>query len=61
VALFNRADKEDELGVEWSALELEGKVQARDLWKHEAVEVSDKDYSTTVPAHGVVMLKVKAE
>ncbi|TAM84545.1 MAG: glycoside hydrolase family 27 protein [Acidobacteria bacterium] len=60
LALFNRADKEDELGVEWSALELEGKLQARDLWKHEDVQVSDTYYSTKVPAHGVVTLKVKA-
>ena len=60
VAFFNRSDKEDELGVEWSAVEVEGKIEARDLWKHEAVEVGDAHYSTKVPAHGVVMLKVKA-
>jgi alpha-galactosidase len=60
VAFFNRTDKEDEIGVEWSAVEMEGKIEARDLWKHEAVEVGDAHYSTKVPAHGVVMLKVKA-
>jgi Alpha galactosidase C-terminal beta sandwich domain len=39
---------------------VEGKIEARDLWKHEAVEVGDAHYSTKVPPHGVVMLKVEA-
>ncbi len=61
VAFFNRTEKEDEIGVEWSAVGIEGKnIQARDLWKHETTEVSGHHYSTKVPAHGVVMLKVKA-
>jgi alpha-galactosidase len=61
VAFFNRDEKPAEIGVEWSAAGLEGQsIQARDLWKHEAVEVSNVNYSTTVPPHGVVMLKVKA-
>ncbi len=61
VAFFNRTEKEDEIGVEWSAVGIEGKeLQARDLWKHEAVTVSGHYYPTKVPAHGVVMLKVKA-
>jgi alpha-galactosidase len=61
VAFFNRDDKPAEVGVQWSAVGLEGSsMEARDLWKHEAVEVSNVDYSTQVPAHGVVMLKVKA-
>jgi alpha-galactosidase len=60
VAFFNRSDKEDELGVEWSAVEVEGKIEARDLWKHDTTDVSGHQYSTKVPAHGVVMLKVKA-
>jgi alpha-galactosidase len=61
VAFFNRTEKEDEIGVEWAAVGIEGKnIQARDLWKHETSEVSGHYYSTKVPAHGVVMLKVKA-
>ena len=61
VAFFNRDEKPAEIGVQWSAVGIEGKeLRARDLWKHEAVEVSYTHYSTKVPAHGVVMLKVKA-
>jgi alpha-galactosidase len=61
VAFFNRTEKEDEIGVEWAAVGIEGtNIQARDLWKHEDIEVSGHYYSTKVPAHGVVMLKVKA-
>jgi alpha-galactosidase len=61
VAFFNRTEKEDEIGVEWSAAGVEGEnLEARDLWKHDATEVSGHYYSTKVPAHGVVMLKVKS-
>jgi len=60
VAFFNRNAKEDEIGVEWAAVEIEGgNIQARDLWKHQDVQVSPTRYSTKVPAHGVVMLRVQ--
>lgn len=61
VALFNRGDQAEEMGVEWSALGLEDKnLHARDLWKHEPVRVSRTHYSTKVPTHGVAMLRVRA-
>jgi len=61
VGLFNRGDQPAEVGVEWSALGLEGKnLRARDLWKHQPVKVSRTHYSTKVPVHGVVLLRVHA-
>ena len=61
VALFNRGDQAEEVGVKWSALGLETKnLHARDLWKHEPVRVSRTHYSTKVPTHGVAMLRVRA-
>ena len=61
VALFNRGDQAEEVGVKWSALGLETKnLHARDLWKHEPVRVSRTHYSTKVPTHGVAMLRVQA-
>jgi alpha-galactosidase len=61
VGLFNRGDSSAELSVKWSALNLAGKkLRVRDLWKHQAVEPSGDHYSSTVAAHGVVLLKITA-
>jgi alpha-galactosidase len=61
VALFNRDDKAADIGVSLASLNLAGKkFAARDLWKHQPVTVSGERYSASVPAHGVVLLKVSA-
>src|SRR5690606_18147433 len=40
VALFNRGDQPAEIGVTWASLGIDGQPrQARDLWKHEPVDV----------------------
>jgi len=62
VALFNRGDQPAKVSVNWAELNLAGKkLQARDLWKHAPVTVSGDGTSATVPAHGVVLLKVTSE
>ena len=62
VGLFNRGDQPAKISVKWSALNLAGnKLQARDLWKHQPVQVTGDNYSDTVPKHGVVLLRVVAE
>ena len=58
VGLFNRGDQPAEVSVNWSALNLAGKPSVRDLWKHQAVDAAADRYSATVPAHGVILLKV---
>jgi len=66
VGLFNRGDRPIEMSVRWDRLHLrpvlgEKTLRATNLWKHEAVAVSGDSYTTTVPSHGVVLLKVSAE
>ena len=59
IGLFNRGDQEQPVSISWSSVDLAGKkLRARDLWKHADVAISGDSYSATVPAHGVVMLKV---
>jgi alpha-galactosidase len=59
IGLFNRADQEQPVSINWSSVELAGKkLRARDLWKHDDVAISGDTYSAQVPAHGVVMLRV---
>jgi alpha-galactosidase len=62
VGLFNRGDQPAEMSVNWGALNLAGKkLQVRDLWKHQTVPVSGDHYVSTVPKHGVILLKVTVE
>lgn len=68
VALFNRGESPQVIGVEWSAVVAGGqlpagaRVRARDLWRHTDVgefEVEGGSYSAEVEAHGVVVLRVE--
>jgi alpha-galactosidase len=62
VGLFNRADQPQEVSVKWSDAGLTGtNLHARDLWKHAEAPLSGASYTATVPAHGVVLLKVAAK
>lgn len=59
IGLFNRGDQAQPVKIAWGTVDLAGKkLRARDLWSHSDVNVSGDSYSATVPAHGVVMLKV---
>ncbi len=62
LGLFDRGDQPAEMSVDLGTLNLPGKnLKARDLWKHEAVDVTGGKYSATVPIHGVVLLKLTGE
>lgn len=63
VGLFNRGDQPAQISFRWDSLHLGaglgGRVmEARDLWKHEAVPVNGDSLMLTVPRHGVVLLRV---
>jgi alpha-galactosidase len=59
LGLFNRGDQPQTIDAKWDNIGLtRRKVQARDLWKHAEVPVSAEGISTSVPAHGVVLLKL---
>jgi alpha-galactosidase len=59
VVLFNRTEAEATIAVQWTQLGLSpGKAKVRDLWAHADRGEVAEGFSTTVPAHGVVMLRV---
>ena len=59
VALFNRTEAPAEIAVEWSAIGLApGQATVRDLWAHADRGRFTGRYAATVPAHGVVMVRV---
>lgn len=62
VGLFNRGSEPQSASFKWSSLpsNLAGKkLQARDLWQHAPVSIAGDQYSATVPAHGVNLLRIK--
>jgi hypothetical protein len=58
VVLFNRTEAPVAMSVKWKELNLAGPATVRDLWSHKDVGSMDSMYTTTVPSHGVAMLKV---
>ncbi len=59
VGLFNRDDEPMEVTAKFSDLKLEGSHMVRDLWRQKNLGKSDGEFKTMVPAHGVVLVKIK--
>jgi alpha-galactosidase len=61
IALFNRATEQASVSVKWTdAGFTHAPRRARDLWLHKNVALHGLEYSTPVPAHGAVVLRVPA-
>ncbi|HLV85847.1 MAG TPA: alpha-galactosidase [Candidatus Sulfotelmatobacter sp.] len=60
VVLFNRGKSSATVRVRWTDIgqQISDALPVRDLWKHENMGNSKAGYSATVPAHGVVMIRV---
>jgi alpha-galactosidase len=58
VLLLNLTDAPSQVAVQWSDLNLSGKVLVRDLYTHETLGGQSVGYRATIPAHGSVLLKV---
>ena len=61
VGLFNLGEEVQSVDVDWHALGLEGDRQVRDLWRQQDLGVFDGQFSASVPAHGVVLVKIFVE
>jgi alpha-galactosidase len=60
VALFNRSAASASITVQWSSLGIPGgAASVRDLWSHTDLGMFSNSYTaSSVPSHGVVMLKI---
>jgi alpha-galactosidase len=59
VALLNRAELTQEITVQWSDIGLPaGPAAVRDLWERADKGVFTGSYTATVPAHGVLLVKI---
>lgn len=58
VAIFNRHPRALEARVDFKKLGFAGAVKARDLWKGREVSIPQPVYTTKIPGHGVMLLRV---
>ena len=58
VGLFNRDEMDMRVSVQWSELGLTGRQQVRDLWRQRDLGVFDGGFSSVVPRHGTLLVKV---
>ena len=58
VVLFNRSALQTVITVPWWSLKIRGAAKVRDLWAHADAGSFDDHFSATVPAHGVVMVRI---
>jgi len=61
VGLFNLAEMPREVAVDWSLLGLQGRQQVRDLWRQKNLGAFENRFATTVPRHGVSLIRLRAK
>lgn len=59
IGLFNLGDKKNKIKLNLSDIGIEGKQSVRDLWRQKEIGEIEKEFTTEVNPHGVVLLKMK--
>jgi alpha-galactosidase len=60
VGLFNRDEMEMPVSISWKELGISGKHRVRDLWRQKDLGTFDDSFTTPVPRHGTVFVRVTA-
>ncbi|NJD10714.1 MAG: alpha-galactosidase [Gemmatimonadetes bacterium] len=58
VGLFNRDEMDTKVTVQWAELGITGKQTVRDLWRQQDLGQFENEFSSTVPRHGTVFVKI---
>jgi alpha-galactosidase len=58
VGLFNRDEMDMKVAVNWSELGIKGKQRVRDLWRQKDLGTADAEFSSVVPRHGTLFVKL---
>jgi alpha-galactosidase len=62
VGLFNlNSWNKQKITVDWTDIGLKGRLRVRDLWRQKNVGKYNGSFTTDVPAHGVVLIRVFPE
>jgi alpha-galactosidase len=59
VGLFNRGGSAAKVAARWSDVGFSGEARVRDLWAHADGGTAANEFSSEVPSHGVVMIRVE--
>ncbi len=59
VGFFNRGASEAKVTAKWSDIGVNGSASVRDLWAHAGRGSFSADFSSNVPSHGVVLVKIE--
>ena len=59
VGLFNRGPAAAKVTAHWSDLGLSGSHRVRDLWAHAGRGQAVAEFTSEVPSHGVVLVKIE--
>jgi alpha-galactosidase len=59
VGLFNRSKEQDRMTVRFAHIGLSGSAAVRDLWLHKDAGTFSEAFSAYVPAHGVVLVRLR--
>ncbi|MBN2736092.1 MAG: alpha-galactosidase [Spirochaetales bacterium] len=60
VVLFNRSGSSATITARWVDIGLSGSASVRDLWAHSELGSYNSSFSSSVPAHGVKVLRISA-
>ena len=58
VGLFNRDEMDMKVSVAWGELGVHGKQKVRDLWRQKDLGTFDNEFSSVVPRHGTVFVRI---
>ena len=61
VALYNPSDREEQMCLSFSEVDLGGRVKVRDLFEHKDLGEMEGSLSVAVPAHGTRIYRLEAE
>ena len=61
VGLFNLDESVQEVVMKWSDAGLQGAYRLRDLWRQQDLGIHEEAYRTTIPRHGVCLLRAFPE
>lgn len=59
VGLFNTGKETVNVSATWEALGLKGKQIVRDVWRQKDLGTFEQSFSSIVPSHGVVLLRIR--
>jgi alpha-galactosidase len=61
VGLFNRGEDATTVTAKWADLGIKGKRIVRDLWRQQDLGKYEGEFKTSVPRHGVVLVRLRAK